>query len=160
MTEDAPYIAKWLALRDQVRAEWKARNEERARAAEEAARKATEADEAEAKEAEEKAKAEGESQPTEKDAALNGRATGPRAADALGRASHALEDFWSHSNFIELVLGIKLRSSARARSRSRSSRRTSTTSCNVDVLRERTRGTRSPTRSAPWPTRSRPRPSS
>lgn len=107
--EDAPYIQKWLALRDQVRAEWKARNEERARVAAEQARVQKEADEAAAKEAEEKAKAERESETAAKDAALNAPGNlPPEAADALGRASHALEDFWSHSNFIELALGIKL----------------------------------------------------
>jgi hypothetical protein len=29
----------------------------------------------------------------------------PHAYGLLGRASHALEDFWSHSNFVELALG-------------------------------------------------------
>ncbi len=106
--DDAPYIAKWLTIRDQVRAEWKAKNDAGAKTkADDDARKA-----AEAKKADEDAKkakgAEGDdAKPTDKKVP-GGTPLKAAAADALGRASHSLEDFWSHSNFIELVLGLKL----------------------------------------------------
>lgn len=35
----------------------------------------------------------------------SGPAVDPESLDLIGRASHALEDFWSHSNFVELAIG-------------------------------------------------------
>jgi hypothetical protein len=34
-----------------------------------------------------------------------GASLDPRAYDLIGRASHALQDFWSHSNFVERAIG-------------------------------------------------------
>ncbi|GAA1667971.1 hypothetical protein GCM10009745_07940 [Kribbella yunnanensis] len=37
-------------------------------------------------------------------AAPSGHAASPEALNLIGRASHALEDFWSHSNFVEIAI--------------------------------------------------------
>ena len=102
--EDGPYVQRWLQLRDQVRAEWAAANEARAQALAEQERRRAEAAQAANQEAAPSSSSDG----AEPAATPHAADLPPAAADALGRASHSLEDFWSHSNFIELALGIRL----------------------------------------------------
>jgi hypothetical protein len=98
LPEDKPYIATWTRIRDQVRAEREAQNAAAARDRAAAARPPN---------------------GNRPGAGGTGAAAAPVAApavarpgnftpdvgDALGRASHALEDFFSHSNFVELAIG-------------------------------------------------------
>jgi Domain of unknown function (DUF4157) len=116
--DDQPFIAEWLRIRDQVRLERKETNDARASAAAaETARRAEEARQAAAAEVDRKAREAAGSDaggrpagdgPDPGAATPTGPAISPETADHLGRASHALQDFWSHSNFVERCLGIKL----------------------------------------------------
>lgn len=102
LEEDKPYVAQWLKIRDQVRAERKAAIEKRR--AEEAAKRAAAA----------KAKGTGAQAPRADPAGAPpvkppaGRNIPDASAIALGRASHSLEDFFSHSNFVEIAIGFPL----------------------------------------------------
>jgi hypothetical protein len=83
LPEDQPYIQLWLRIRNQVRAERQAALRERE------ARTIT--------------------MPAETIRGTVPRGPtghwGPDVADAMGRAGHALEDFFAHSNFVELAIG-------------------------------------------------------
>ncbi|ABQ92150.1 eCIS core domain-containing protein [Roseiflexus sp. RS-1] len=83
LPEDQPYIQIWLRIRNQVRAERQAALRERE------ARTIT--------------------MPAETIRGTVPRGPtghwGPDVADAMGRAGHALEDFFAHSNFVELAIG-------------------------------------------------------
>jgi hypothetical protein len=83
LPEDQPYIQIWLRIRNQVRAERQAALRERE------ARTITMPDE------------------TIRGTVRRGPTGhwGPDVADAMGRAGHALEDFFAHSNFVELAIG-------------------------------------------------------
>lgn len=83
LPEDQPYVRIWLRIRNQVRAERQAARRER--------------------------EAQTITMPEE---TIYGRVPrgptgrwGPEVADAMGRAGHALEDFFAHSNFVELAIG-------------------------------------------------------
>lgn len=83
LPEDQPYVRIWLRIRNQVRAERQAALRERE------ARTIT--------------------MPAETIRGTVPRGPtgrwGPDVADAMGRAGHALEDFFAHSNFVELAIG-------------------------------------------------------
>ncbi|MFQ3631856.1 HET-C-related protein, partial [Roseiflexus sp.] len=83
LPEDQPYVRIWLRIRNQVRAERQTARRER--------------------------EAQTITMPEE---TIHGRVPrsptgrwGPEVADAMGRAGHALEDFFAHSNFVELAIG-------------------------------------------------------
>lgn len=83
LPEDQPYIQIWLRIRNQVRAERQTARRQR--------------------------QAQTITMPPE---IIHGNVPrgptgrwGPDVADAMGRAGHALEDFFAHSNFVELAIG-------------------------------------------------------
>ncbi len=96
LPEDQPFVQIWLRLRDQVRTEREARNAEIARAREKAARGPNGANPGGGGTA-------ADTPPTT--AAGRPGTFSANVADAMGRASHALEDFFSHSNFVEIAIG-------------------------------------------------------
>lgn len=83
LPEDQPYVTIWLRIRNQVRAERQAALRER--------------------------QAQTITMPAETIRGTVPRGPtgswGPDVADAMGRAGHALEDFFAHSNFVELAIG-------------------------------------------------------
>jgi hypothetical protein len=102
LPEDAPYVQIWLRIRDQVRTEREAANAAARRAREQSARPPN------------GARPPGAGNGAAASAAVAEVAAQPPArpgnfsanvADAMGRASHALEDFFSHSNFVEIAIG-------------------------------------------------------
>jgi hypothetical protein len=96
LDEDKPYVAQWLKIRDQVRAERNAVLDKRRAEAE--AKRAAAA----------KAKQDGTPGAPPPVKPPEGRNIPDASAIALGRASHSLEDFFSHSNFVEIAIGFPL----------------------------------------------------
>ncbi|MCC6192602.1 MAG: DUF4157 domain-containing protein [Anaerolineales bacterium] len=99
--EDRPYIQIWLRIRDQVRTEREAQNATAARERAQAARPPNGPGPGGAAAPPANGAAPQEAAPA---VARPGNFTAD-VADAMGRASHALEDFFSHSNFVEIAIG-------------------------------------------------------
>jgi hypothetical protein len=101
LPEDKPYIQIWTRIRDQVRAEREALNAAAARERAAAARPPN----GNRPGAGGPAGANGAAAPVEAPPVARPGNFTPDVGDALGRASHALEDFFSHSNFVEMAIG-------------------------------------------------------
>jgi hypothetical protein len=105
LPEDRPFVQIWLRIRDQVRTEREAENAARARERERAAQPPQSG----------RGGLGGNGATPAQPGPVADPAAAPTPArpgnftadvgDALGRASHALEDFFSHSNFVEIAIG-------------------------------------------------------